>query len=236
MLTIMPAMISTVLEALERSYGQQEPAWPTSPYIYLVWLHCGYPASDDRCSKGWESLRGTIGLDPGQILDASLPQLTKALTPGGMVPALRAQRLKEVANRVIEECGGDLQGALACPVPLARRLLKRFPNIADPGADRILLFAGIAPVAAVPSNCPHVIVRIMRGQERENYAVTYREAQQEIQKLPESFGARRRAFLLLKRHGQDLCKRAKPKCGQCPIRDSCAFYLGHGRGIAGYQG
>jgi len=222
-------MISTILEALEGFYGPQEPAWPTSPYLYLVWLHCGYPASDNRCSKGWESLRRTIGLEPGQILTASFPQLTKALSPGGMVPGIRARRLKEVATRVIDECGGDLEGALACAVPIARRLLKRFPNIADPGADRILLFAGISPIAAVPSNCPHVIVRIMRGRERENYAVTYKEAQGEIQKLPDSFGARIRAFLLLKRHGQDLCKRAKPKCAQCPIRESCSFNLDHGR-------
>src|SRR5262245_36300981 len=104
MLRIMPAMISTVLEALEGFYGQQEPPWPSSPYLYMVWLHCGYPASDDRCSKGWESLRRTIGLEPGQILAASLPQLTKALSPGGMVPGTRARRLKEVATIVIDEC------------------------------------------------------------------------------------------------------------------------------------
>ena len=226
----MSATISKILEALEGFYGQREPAWPADPYLYLVWLHCGYPASDEWCSKGWESLRKSVGLETGQILAASLPQLTKALSPGGMVPAIRARRLKEVAARVNDECGGDLGRALACPVPIARKLLKKFPNIADPGADRILLFAGISPIAAVPSNCPHVIVRIMRGRERENYGVTYKEAQQEIQNLPESVAARTRAFLLLKHHGQDLCKRAKPKCGECPIRESCAFNLGHHRG------
>lgn len=63
-------------------------------------------------------------------------------------------------------------------------MIKKFPNIADPGADRILLFAGVSPIPAVPSNCPHVIVRIMRGRERENYALTYKEAQEEIQRRP----------------------------------------------------
>jgi endonuclease-3 len=141
-----------------------------------------------------------------------------------MVPAVRAQRLREIASRVTGECGGDLTRALACPEPAARKLLRKFPSIADPGADRILLFAGIAPVPAVPSNCPHVLVRIMRGPERGNYAATYKEAQEQLRPLPESFAARTRAFLLLKRHGQELCKRSKPQCGACPVGASCAFF------------
>jgi endonuclease-3 len=112
-----------------------------------------------------------------------------------------------------------------------RKILKKFPSIADPGADRILLFGGIAPVAAVPSNCPHVIVRIQHGQERENYGVTYREAQQAIEaEVPEKFDARARAYLLLKRHGQEVCKRTKPKCAHCQINSSCAFFAGSRRG------
>ena len=83
----------------------------------------------------------------------------------------------EIAARIQDEYGGDLPAGLAEPLSKVRQALKRFPNIADPGADRILLFGGIAPVPAVPSNCPHVLVRIQRGQERENYGVTYREAQ-----------------------------------------------------------
>jgi endonuclease-3 len=219
--------LAKVLETLEGFHGAQEAPWPADPYLYLVWLHCGYPASDERCSKGWRALQKAIGLEPGQILDASPRRLVKALMPGGMVPELRARRLKEVANRLVTECGGDLRAALAGPVTAARKLLKRFPNIADPGADRILLFAGVSPTAAVPSSCPHVILRIMRGREPVNYAAIYRQAQQEIQSVPEDFEARKRAFLLLKRHGQELCKREKPKCDQCPLRECCAFHFGH---------
>ncbi len=109
--------------------------------------------------------------------------------------------------------------ALVGPIAQVRKILKKFPNIADPGADRILLFAGLAPVAAVPSNCPHVLVRIQRGQERENYGVTYREAQQAIEtEIPQTFDSLVRAYLLLKRHGQELCKRTKPKCERVPCQ------------------
>jgi endonuclease-3 len=148
-----------------------------------------------------------------------------------MVPELRAVRLLEIATRVENEYGGDLRAGLVGPLAEVRQALKQFPNIADPGADRILLFGGLAPVPAVPSNCPHVLVRIMRGQERENYGVTYREAQEAIEAaIPTNVAARTRAYLLLKRHGQTLCKRSNPKCDDCALSSCCAFFEGKHRG------
>jgi endonuclease III len=223
--------LKAILKQLESHYGKQEPSWPIDPYLFLVWWHCGYPASDIACNKGWESLNKTIGVEAQQLLSASPAKLATALKPGGMVPELRAMRLKEIAARVKDEFAGDLRSALVGPIAQVRKILKKFPNIADPGTDRILLFAGIAPIAAVPSNCPHVLVRIQHGRERENYGVTYREAQQAIETgAPEEFDARIRAYLLLKRHGQELCKRTNPKCPECGLNSACAYAKGRHRG------
>jgi endonuclease III len=228
-----PLTLPQLLESLEEFYGRQEPCWPTDPYLFLVWWYSGYPASDALCSRGWESLEREIGTQAREILAASPTALAKALKPGGMVPELRALRLKELAARVKDQFGDDLRGALAGSIAQARKILKTFPSIAGPGADRILLFAGLAPLPAVPSNCPYVLVRIRRGRERENYGATYKEAQQAIaEEVPEKLDARIRAYLLLKRHGQELCKSRNPKCEQCPIRSSCAFYGGSLRGRA----
>jgi endonuclease III len=229
----MPSL-AQLLDTLENFYGVQQPGWPTDPYLFLVWWHCGYPASDAACAKGWESLNRLVGVDPEQLLSVEFSKLELALRPGGMVPELRALRLKEIAERVQKEFGGDLLAGLhGLTLAQVRAALKKFPNIAGPGADRILLFAGIAPLAAVPSNCPHVPVRIQAGQERENYAVTYGEAQRLIAAdIPATFDARMRAYLLVKCHGQKVCKRTNPKCGECPVTDSCAFFAGKTRGSA----
>ncbi len=226
------ATLTQLLDVLAASYGEQTAAWPTDPYLFLVWLHCGYPASEAKCAKGWESLTSQVGVDAERILTASPARLASALKPGGMVPELRAMRLKEIAERVLKQYGGDLrEGLKGLSVTQARGALKEFPNIADPGADRILLFAGISPVAAVPSNCPHVLVRIQAGQEGENYGRTYREAQQFVEDgLPAKFDARTRGYLLLKCHGQQICKRSKPKCDICPVATNCAFAAGKLRG------
>ena len=134
-----------------------------------------------------------------------------------MVPDLRAQRLKEIAARVLDQFGGDLHRALAGRLGEAPKLLGQFPGIAGPGADRILLFDGMAPISAVPSNGPHVLVRIRQGRECENYGGNYREAQQIIGcSVAADVQSRSRASLLLKQHGQVACERAKPACGTCP--------------------
>ena len=234
--------LDKLLDELEAFYGEQQPSWPLDPYLFLVWWHCGYPPSDASCRKGWESLTGRIGTHPDRLLSADPAKLALALKAGGMVPELRAMRLKEIADRVQEEFGGDLGAALSgMPIADVRASLKKFPGIADPGADRILLFGGISPVAAVPSNCPHVLMRIETGREHENYSQNYKEAQELLAAaLPakrtgrsltdlrdrETFAARTRAYLLLKCHGQKLCKRTNPKCSACPVSASCAFFAG----------
>jgi endonuclease III len=218
------APLAEILEKLEALYGPQKPSWPTDPYLFLVWWHCGYPASDAACGKGWASLQSGIGVDPESLLAAPAAKLTAAIKPGGMVPEVRAQRLKQIAERVKIEFGGKLRTALkSMPLSKARAALKKFPSIANAGADRILLFGGIAPIAAVPSNTTQVLVRIRRGQECENYSRTYNEARNIIDsETPGSFDARARAYLLLKKHGEQICKRTNPKCDACPLR-ACAF-------------
>ena len=226
------SQLTQLLDVLESTYGRRQPDWPTDPYLFLVWWHCGYPASDLACSKGWASLESKIGVGLDQILAANPSKLGLALKPGGMVPELRAMRMREIAERVQKEFGGDLRGALrGMPISKVRTALRKFPGIAGPGADRIILFGGISPVAAVPSNCPHVLVRIRSGLERENYGETYTEAQRIIEaEVPAALDARSRAYLLLKCHGQQVCKRSNPKCSICPVSSSCAFFAGKTRG------
>jgi endonuclease-3 len=214
---------TAILHVLAGTYGTLEPDFPTDPYRFMVWWHCGYPQSQRACARGWASLTKATETEADDLLRAAPGKLIEALRPGGMAPELRAMRLKEIAERVLKEFGGDLTAALrAMSHREARAALVKFPGIANPGADRILLFGGMAPIAAVPSNSVHVLVRIEHGRERENYGVNYRMAQESIETaVPATFDARMQAYLLLRRHGQDICKRTNPKCGDCVLRSKC---------------
>jgi endonuclease-3 len=213
------------LDALEAYHGPQTPCWPVDPYEFLIWWHCGYPASDATCTKGWAALQERIGVSPEQILKAKQATLRLALKAGGLIPELRTERVRLIASAVVREFNGDLARAFRQMQPgEIRRALKRLPGIADPGADRIMLFAGVRATAAVPSNATQVAVRMQFGPTLNSYTKDYLQGQKLIETaLPSSFAARRRAFLLLKIHGQSLCKRSRPDCGACPIAATCAF-------------
>lgn len=220
-----PPPVAAVLDRLERHYGKLKPVTPLEPYAMVIYAQCGYPANDTTCAKGFEALQKRVGIRPDQILAASDRELTAILRLGGIVPELRATRLKETAARVQSKYSGDLAAALRGNVSEAKKALKGFPTIGEPGAEKILLFTRTAPVAAVPSNCVHVPLRLGWGEAHKGYAADYRSAQEAIRgALPEDGDARLRAYLLLQRHGQELCKRSRPLCERCPVTSDCRYY------------
>lgn len=217
--------LEKILTRLEKLYGKQKPVGPTDAYEMVLYRNAGYPQSDERCMKGFEALKTGIGLRPEEILAAPHKKLAEVLRAGGMVPELRAMRLKEIAQIVSRDFSGDLRAVLKRSVPEARKALKRFPTISDAGAEKILLFTRTAAVAALPSNCIQVPLRLGFGAERKNWAASYREAQEAIRaEIPEDCDAYLRAYLLLKRHGEELCKATRPRCEECPVSDECKYY------------
>ena len=227
--------LNEILEALEKMYGPQHAAGPADPYEMLVYLNCGYPASDASCSKGFDALKQEVGLSPREILAASKTKLAKLLRLGGIVPEQRAERLQEIARKVKSEFGGDLKAALKKWVQEekrqpgkgirgAKKILREFPVVGEPSAEKILLFSNLAPIAAVPSAFVEVPARLWFGKAGKSYAADYRAARDILSAgLPETFVARQRAYLLLKKHGQQTCKRSNPRCEVCPLTGSCAY-------------
>jgi len=225
--------LGKILDQLEKFYGAPKPpksilpalSGRADPYEMILYANCGYPATDASCTRGFEALKKEVGIRPQQILAASESKLLEVARRCGMLPELRVLRWREIAARVKHEFGGDLRAVLRRPLPEARKALKTFPTIGDPGADKILLFTKTAPVAAVPSNCVEVTLRIMTGKTNKNYQANYR-AEQEILRaeLPEDSNALLRAHLLLKQHGQEICKRTRPLCDECPISSDCAYF------------
>ncbi|HKD52567.1 MAG TPA: hypothetical protein VKB90_17295 [Candidatus Acidoferrum sp.] len=230
----MPTKLLQVLDALENTYGPQKLSGPTDPNEMIVFLNCGYPASDAKCEKGFEALKREVGVEPENISAASKLKLAKVMRPSVLIPGLCAERLKEIARKVKSEFKGNLTAVLkqrtreakepgSC-LRAAKKVLQGFPTIGEPSAEKILLFSGLVPVAAVPSAFVDVPIRLFRGEPGRNYAADYKAAREILDsELPETFEARQRAYLLLKKHGQEICKRSKPKCEVCPLTEQCAY-------------
>jgi endonuclease III len=229
-------ILYAVLNRMEQLYGPQKAAGPRDPYEMILFVNCGYPATDASCSKGFEALKREVGLKPDEILAAPKAKLAKLMRLGGIVAELRAKRLKDIARMVQTEFAGDLRVALktrmqeekkepGSGIRAAKKELQNFPVIGEPGAEKILLFSKLAPVAAVPSAAVGVPMRIYFGGDGKNYAADYRRAREALSAdLPETFPTRQRAYLLLKKHGQEICKRTRPKCEVCPVTGQCAYF------------
>ncbi len=206
-------------------YPQGRPL--SDPLAILVWENVGYLIDDAKRSELFAEFKKRVGLNARDLANAPPALLANITKRGGMAPQQRAERLKEIGATVIQECSGDLLGALKyLPAGKARLLLKKFPAVGDPGADRILLFAGIAPVPAIESNALRALVRLGFVDEAKSYAQTYKAAVAVLAKdgTP-GFEWLKQAYVVLREHGKALCKRSAPICEPCPLDRVCAHRM-----------
>ena len=219
----MPPSLDEIVAGLRSAYGEPERQLPANAFEFILWEKMAYLAADDRRARAFLELKHHVGTGPLQVLEAPLEQLREICATGGMHADLRAMRLHESAQIVIDEFKGDLEAALQRPFKEAKKALMRFPYVGEPGAEKILLFTGRAPVLALESNGLRVLVRIGFGREMKSYSSTYRSVREGIEpELGNDCSRLQAAHLLLRRHGQQVCKVAAPMCGQCVLRERCA--------------
>ncbi len=214
---------SKLIDRLQRHYGDPAPPPSAEPLELIIWENIAYLASDKRRAEAFAALKQTIGTRPGQILTAKHSVLA-AIGKAGILPDVSAEKLLTIAKIAYEEFDSDLRAVLKKPLPQAKKALKRFPSIGDPGAEKILLFTRSHPVMALDSNGLRVLSRVGFAEEQKNYSATYRLVQDAIrEQLPQDFDSLIRAYQLLRQHGQELCKRSKPRCAVCPLQTECAY-------------
>jgi len=214
-----------VVSQLEAHYGPPQPPITTDPFELVLLENVGYLVSDKRREEAFANLRESAGTKPHQLLSASTEDILKATGLGGMHPEQRVSRLREIALIAINEFSGDLRQALKRPQPRAKTALRRFPGIGEPSAEKILLLTRSYPVLGLDSNGLRVLLRLGFGQEKKNYAATYRAVQESIkEQLREDFDWLIKAHVLLRQHGKQLCKTNAPLCEKCPVRKGCSYF------------
>ena len=183
-----------------------------------------YLADDEKRAAAFSALRKTVGLRPGDILKAKPETLLSITRMGGMVPELRALRLRQSAEIVQILLKDKLDDELDESLAKAKKTLQRFPTIGEPGAEKILMFAGKYPVLGLESNGLRVLLRLGFAEEQKSYSASYRGIRNAISsQLPRDSKSLIATHQLLRRHGQELCKRSRPLCDECPLKDSCAY-------------
>lgn len=220
------APLQRFIDALEAFYGRPAKPAVTDPLEMILWENVAYLADDERRAAAWETFRKRVGTRPEEILAAPRSELI-AVARAGILAADRVEKIREIAAIALHEPGGDLNGALDRAPRAAKKILKKFPSIGDPGAEKILLFSRRQPVLALDSNGLRVLLRLGYGKEEKSYSTSYRSAQEATRpEWNKDYDWLIRAHQILRRHGQELCKHNHPLCEPCPLKKSCAYFRG----------
>ena len=217
--------LQRVVSELAAFHGAQAGPAAKNAFELILWEKVAYLADDDTRSRAFAALKARVGTSPEAVASAKLSTLREIAAIGGAVGVEeRARRMQEAAQLVIGEFDGDLDAAISKSLPIARKALRRFYGIGEPGADKILLFTRSHAVLPLDSNAARALLRIGYGADNKNYSTMYRSVVDAAQpELSSTFAWLIDAHLLLRRHGQAICKTNAPRCEACVIRRDCAL-------------
>jgi len=221
------ASLPSLIDRLESLYGSPAPPAVTDPFEMIVADSAAYLVDDDRRARVFARLREEVGLDPEDVLGTPTPVLVEVIHGGGMLPEQRAEKLVKAANTALEIGLETLRELIRTDPKKAGKLLQKFPGIGEPGADKILLFSRAKRTLGADSNVLRVLVRLGFGEgDEKHYNRMYRSAAEAVApQLPEDYPWLISAHQLLRRHGQEICRRSAPLCEACPLTDGCRWFM-----------
>ena len=214
--------LGRAIAALVKHYGKPKAPVARDPFEQLLLEKSGYLVSDDKRERAFRELKKRVGTTPQKILAASMELLEQIAAIGGIYADTRALRMKQCAELALAE---DLKGVFKLDFKKARKALTKYPMIGEPGAEKILLFAGAYPVLGLESNGLRVLVRLGFGQDHKNYSTMYRSAREALAGEIAGWNcpALIAAHQLLRQHGQEICRRTDPGCDVCPLSKQCEY-------------
>jgi len=223
----MAGNLGVIIEKLLNAYGEPKPPYVTDPFEMILFENVAYLVDDERRVQAFENLRNVVGLRPEDILSASPEQFKSVAALAGSNKQGQIAKLVRSAEIVRETFGGDLRNALKLPLKNAVSALKKFPSIGEPGAEKIVLFTRTFPFFVLESNGLRVLVRIGFAHEQNNYSAMYRAVQKAVSdQSQDDFEWLIDAYQLLRKHGQQTCKRTNPSCARCAIKAYCEYGSG----------
>jgi len=211
--------LETALAALAKFYGLL-PTPPRDPFILFVWEVLSPHTTPARRDAALAALKRIRALTPDAMWQTPQKKLEEAVVLTGPYLERRVSALR--AGVALFRRSPALSAALRGPMPAARRSLKRFPQLGEGGAHRMLLFAADHPVLPVDARVNRVGCRLGYGTASADFRRSARSVRQAISReLPRNVDSFRRAFLYLSHHGAVTCTEADPHCQVCPLLMDC---------------
>jgi endonuclease-3 len=217
--------LARIVARLRPEYGPPPRPPAKTAFELVLWERVAYLVPDDRRALAFAALRKRVGLTPQKILVANPAVLREIAATGGSIGVDdRVRHMQDAAAYIVDELGGSLDTVRSLPLPQAKRALQRIYGTGEPGAEKILLFTRSQTLLPLDSNGLRTLLRIGYGTEHKSYTTMYRSVRDaaRAEAVPD-FDWLIDAHLLLRAHGQTVCKTSSPRCESCVIQSDCAF-------------
>lgn len=205
-----PRFLHTILEARYGPSGW----WPgESPLEVIVGAVLTQNTAWVNVEKAISNLRKAGMLDLLRLHEASEAELAALIRPSGYYN-VKARRLKNLVQKIMDTAEGDLPGFLALDAPLLRETLLGVNGIGKETADSICCYAGGKTVFVVDAYTRRILSR--HGQPVAS--AEYDEIRDLFERnLPKDHDVCKDLHAYLVLVGKEYCRPKNPRCGGCPL-------------------
>ncbi len=205
---------------LKSAYGPQESWWPGESATEIALG--AILTQNTNWQNAYRALlnlrRAKLSHDLKKLANTPEDTLAELIKPAGFYRQ-KARYLLEFARKVTTEAG-DLEKVRNIPNP--RGFLLGIRGIGHETADSILLYALNLPYFVIDAYTRRILQRtgILPDADKRKY-----EELRELFEgcLPKRTSLYQEFHALLVEHAKAVCKKVKPSCDKCPIRDICAW-------------
>lgn len=207
--------LADIYEKLYRSFGPQG-WWPgDGPFEVIVGAILTQNTNWQNVSKAIENLKKAKVLSPLKLHSLPLNELALAIRPSGYFN-IKAKRLKSFLDFFFQKYEGSMKRMFSRPLGELRQEILSVKGIGPETADSILLYAGGYPVFVVDAYTKRIFSRKKLFPEDADYLRVQEIFMKNLKKDVKLYNE---YHALIVRLGKEICKKNKPKCEICPIKN-----------------
>ncbi len=218
-----PAALAATFAALEAMHAHRGWHWWPDADAFEVIAGCILVQNTawTNVERALDRLRAANALAPAAMAALAPEALEELVRPSGQY---RQKARKLAAFLALVETYGSLEALLALEAGELRGVLLATWGIGPETADAIIVYAARQPAFVVDAYTARLFSRLGMGPgEAAGYAAWQRFL---VERLPEDREAWGRYHALVVLHCKHLCRKPRPKCGECLLRQGCGFAQG----------
>ena len=210
------ARIARAVELMAREYGPFPEERRLPPTEEMVFTILSQHTSDINSGRAFARLMERFGTLEA-VARGDIAEIEEAIAPGGLAK-VKAPRIKEVLERVLELNGGSLDLSFLREMPLAeaKAWLRQLPGIGPKSAGIVLNFSLGMPAMAIDTHIYRVCQRL-RAIDSKTSADKAHDVM-EAKVPPEQVFNFHVAFIT---HGRRVCRAQRPLCAECVVGEMC---------------